>query len=364
MNRISNDLIGSLINDRYQVLQFIGEGGMQKVYKTEDMLMKRIVVIKSPKNMSAEKRFKRSAVVSAKVNHPNVAKTLDYFEIGSNLYLIEEFVDGHDLQKAILKRLSIVDPYLAARIFLYLAKGIAASHHVGVIHRDLKPTNVMVSGEFNLSAIKITDFGIAKMAEEELIQAIEGRMEESISNSSTAVGALPYMSPEMIDGPRSVSKATDIWSAGAMMYELLSGHKPFGIGLKAVPKILSGELPPEPEFIKSGRQFSPLGNDLYNLILECIKMIPKDRLTADQLVMKCEQLCYPISERRIGVVRRFTRNNQGFIQDEASEEDVFFHFDSVYGKKPELNDKVCFSKFPASPSPRAHPIIVMTEEKS
>lgn len=350
-----------LIGDRYQKIGFIGQGGMQVVCRAIDTLMGREVALKTPKNTSAEKRFERSARVSAKVNHPNVAKTLDFLEVNSQLYLIEEFVEGRDLQKALLDAFPYVDPYLAARILHHLAKGIAASHRVGVVHRDLKPNNVMISGGINLSAIKITDFGIAKMAEEELAQAVAAG-ESSISNSATALGAVPYMSPEMINTPRSVGTATDIWSVGAMTYELLSGQKPFGEGYRAIPKILLDPPPSRPEWIGLGQQFTPLGDALYQLIVDCLQKDPNDRLTADELVKRCEQLCYPISERKVGIVRRFTRSNQGFIQEGESGKDIFFHFDSVYGEKPILGSKVCFSEFLASPSPRAHPVIVMLAE--
>jgi eukaryotic-like serine/threonine-protein kinase len=357
-SHISDDVVG----DRYQIIKFIDEGGMQKVYLAQDLLMNREVALKTPKNNSAQKRFERSAKVSARINHPNVAKTLDYLEINSQHYLIEEYVPGFDLQKALLRTLPVIDPYLASKIFHYLAKGIAASHHVGVVHRDLKPSNVMIVDGFNLSAIKITDFGIAKMAEEELAKAVE-EGEASISNSSTAVGALPYMSPEMIDTPRSVNHAADIWSLGAMMYELISGQKPFGTGLRAVPKILNAKSPPQPAAIISGSQFRSLGTSLYNLVLECLQKDSDDRPTADELVKKCEQLCYPLSKRVVGVVNRLSSSNQGFISCESGQT-IFFHFDSVYGEKPKVGSKVCFSEFPGYPNPRAHPVVVMLPENS
>ena len=226
----SNDLV----ERRYKIKEFIGEGGMQFVYRATDLVLSRDVALKTPKDDSAEKRFHRSAIVSARVNHPNVAKTLDYFEIENGKpYLIEELILGSDLDKAILSKSVCLDPFLVSKIFHYLSKGISASHHVGVIHRDLKPTNIMVSGEFQLESIKITDFGIAKMAAEEINDAAEGG-EDTITTSKTVVGALPYMAPENIKDPRNVTLKADIWSLGAMMYELLSGEKPFGSGLSAI----------------------------------------------------------------------------------------------------------------------------------
>jgi serine/threonine protein kinase len=262
--------LGDVLVERYEIRDYVGEGGMQEVYCAEDHVLKRSVALKVPKNTSAEKRFKRSAVLSARVNHPNVAKTFDYFETGGRPYLIEEFIDGMDLYKALARKFSIIDPYLAARVFHHLAKGVAASHHVGVVHRDLKPSNVMVVGGMNFSEIKITDFGIAKMAAEEIAEAAEGGA-ESITSSKTMVGALPYMPPEMIETPRDADTPADIWALAAMMYELLSGKKPFGAGLKAIPAILSGGVPHKPRQIDSKVQFKPLGDELFKVISGCLK---------------------------------------------------------------------------------------------
>ena len=160
---------GDRIASRYSIVGFVGEGGMQFVYKAHDEILGRFIALKTPKDATAEKRFHRSAIVSSRVNHPNVAKTLDYVEENNRPYLIEELIEGLDLSKAILKDLDFLDPFLVAKIFHYLAKGLAASHHAGVVHRDLKPTNIMVTGKYQITELKITDFGIAKMAEEEIL---------------------------------------------------------------------------------------------------------------------------------------------------------------------------------------------------
>jgi eukaryotic-like serine/threonine-protein kinase len=348
---------GDIIDGRYEINSYIDAGGMQFVYKAFDRILKKYVALKTPKNSSADKRFKRSAVVAAKVNHPNIAKTLDYVETEIGRYLIEELIEGSDLDKVILKATNYVDPYLVAKIFHYLAKGIAASHHVGVIHRDLKPTNVMVLGGLQVNGIKITDFGIAKMAEEELAVAAEGGS-DSIASSQTAVGALPYMSPEAIETPRNVAKATDIWSLGAMMFELLAGSKPFGSGLIAVHKIVDAKPPEFPPFITKNSQFSFLANELIALILKCLQKDASDRPTADQLVEHCGKLCYPSNERFTSYVREIKPHGAwGFIFD--GQKDIFFHMDSVYGDRPRENDQVWFSKYVGGGAWRAHPVVCL-----
>lgn len=342
---------GDVIQGRYEIIDYVGEGGMQFVYAASDKLLNRTVALKTPKNDSANKRFVRSAIVAARVNHPNVAKTLDYLEENNRKYLIEEFIEGADLDKALLKKTKYLDPYLAARIFHNLSKGLAASHHAGVIHRDLKPTNIMVTGGFHLSEIKITDFGIAKMAEDELVEAAK----DQTFQSQTAIGALPYMSPEFIDTPKDVGTPTDVWSIGAMMYELMTGEKPFGFGYKAVTKILEAKPPAFPSFLTSKPQFSSLSKDLIELILLCLQKDPSVRPTADSLVEKCGNFCYPVVSRYHGVVRRIDYAAFGFISVDG--EDVFFNMNSVYGERPGVADEVMLSVFPGGGARRAHPVV-------
>lgn len=348
---------GDVIGDRYEVKKYLGEGGMQFVYEAHDRLTERQVALKTPKNRSAQKRFRRSAVVAAKVNHPNVAKTLDYVRVGDQRYLIEELVVGQDLKAALLGNAAYLDPYLAAKVFHHLARGVAAAHHAGVIHRDLKPTNIMVVGSYSLTELKVTDFGIAKMAGEELKEAIEGG-EESMTTSQTVVGALPYMAPEAIESPATVGPAADIWSVGAMMYQLLCGSYPFGQGLNAVPRIIAAQVPLVPPFLTEKAQFSPLANELMTIALSCLKKSPGDRPTADQLVEKCSGLCYTSTPRDIGVVHRFMHDAFGFIA--TSRGDVFFHKECVYGEMPQVGETVLFSSYDGGDAPRALPVQKIT----
>lgn len=347
---------GDIINDRYEVREHVGEGGMQHVYLAHDLALSRDVALKTPKNNSAIKRFQRSAVVAAKVNHPNIAKTLDYFEFRGGQYLVEEFIDGEDLEAALLAHTRYVDPYLAARLFHHLAKGVAAAHHAGVWHRDLKPTNAMATGGYKLAEVKITDFGIAKMADEELADAAE-KGESTLSTNATAVGALPYMAPEAIDTPRTAGRPADIWSLGAMMYRFLTGDLPFGAGLRAVGKILDATPPQFPTFLSTNPQFAPLSAELSRLILACLKRDPKARPTADELVEMCGRLCYPVNERLLGRVREIRFGAWGFI--ESGGQDVFFNMSSVYGARPKEGDQVVLSKYLGGGADRAHPIVLV-----
>ena len=343
---------GNKITDRYIVEGWIGEGGMQDVYLAHDDRFGRKVALKYPKTVSAERRFFRSAKIAAQVNHPNVAKTLDYVEVGESGFLLEEYIVGQDL-KDVRTTLPVMDPYAVAHVGYHIARGVAASHHAGVIHRDLKPSNIMVSEGFNLETIKVTDFGIAKMTEEELALIDD----ETFTSSSTMAGALPYMSPEMLKGAKFGDKPTDVWSIGAMLYELITGQKPFGNGLESVVRIRDAIVPELPAFALKG-QFKGIANGLYRIVKKCLVAAPEDRITADELVQEFSALCYPIANRVVATITEIRYGSQFFAH--TATERIFFHADSVYGVLPSLHEKVCLVVYQGSPYPRAHPAVRMS----
>lgn len=346
---------GDVIGGRYEIKKYIGQGGMQEVYLANDTLLHRDVALKSPKNPSAKKRFKRSAVLSARVNHNNVAKTLDYVEVADRFYLIEEYIEGCDLGIFLRKHVATFDPFAAAQALHHLAKGLAASHHAQVMHRDLKPSNVMIVGGSAFREFKITDFGIAKMAAEELEDAASGDG-EGLTHSQTALGALPYMAPEMIEDIKSAGKPSDVWALAALAYELLAGKKPFGAGYAAVPAIQAAVLHPLPAAATSKAQFRPFAEALYSVIELCIKKNPSDRLTADKLVAECEGLHYSDERRRFGTVDSL-HGTFGFIRPPGAEP-TMFHRQSVLGNTPvSVGQRVWFAAYPGKPRKRAFPVV-------
>lgn len=347
-------VVADTYGGRYIIERAIGEGGMQEVYEAKDVILDRQVALKVPKNSAAERRFQRSAALSAKVNHPNVAKTLDYFEELGRFYLVEELIDGIDLAK-LRSSVPRMDPYATACILHHLAKGVAASHHVDVVHRDLKPSNIMVDSNFQLDMIKVTDFGIAKMAEHEMAEAAGS--EATITSSHTMMGALPYLSPEMVRKPKEAGCPADIWALGAIAFELLTGNKPFGGGLTAVPTILAAEIPPLPPHVIQKAQFRPLANEIYRVISQCLQKDPDGRPTADGLVAACEGLCYQTARRFTGIVRNYPASTFGFIHPDDGGDQVFFHIDSVYGGRPNVGERVWYARFDGDPRQRAHPVV-------
>ncbi|MBP3983766.1 protein kinase [Pseudoxanthomonas helianthi] len=353
---------GDLLGGRYRVLNYHAEGGMQYVYAAIDELTRRKVALKTPKNNSASKRFKRSAIVAARVNHPNVAKTLDYLVEDERRFLIEEFIEGADLAKSLLGQVNFLDPYLCARVFHHVAKGVAAAHHVGVVHRDLKPTNIMIGGGYNLTELKVTDFGVAKLAGDVIDEANAGG-EQTLLLSATAVGALPYMAPEAIEAPRTITTKADIWSVGAMIFHLSTGVEPFGTGLLAVNKILAAVPAELPQFVTRNPQFHPLAAQVIDLAKSCMKRNPDERPSADELVRSCGELCYSSSLREVGTVKRVQDHKQwGFIRSDNG--DVFFHANCVFGAAGlSAGDKVLFSKHEVggNAAPRAYPVLKLTK---
>ena len=341
-----------VIAGRYLPQSWINAGGMQHVYLATDKLFGRNVALKTPKDESGLPRFKNSAVVSAKVNHANVAKTLDYLDEAGRPYLIEEYVDGADLEAVIDGKLKSLPPSTCARILHQLAKGLAASHQAGVIHRDLKPSNIMGAGASKFDAIKITDFGIAKMAEAEIGVWAES---QGTTSSKTVLGAIPYMSPESINSFKASAKPSDVWSIAAIVYRLLSGNFPFGTGLKSIPRILEALPPPKPTSI-AGAQFRGLGNEIFEIILKCLAKDPLGRPTASEVTNMCGGLFYSSDTYELGTISRVDRYT-GFIRADSGA-DLMYHRDNFYGIAAiHVGNRVWFARHPGQGNDRAFPVM-------
>ncbi|WP_027188154.1 serine/threonine-protein kinase [Desulfovibrio cuneatus] len=344
-----------IILDRYEILKYIGAGGMQYVYQARDTKLKRIVALKTPQNASQAIRFKQSAILAARINHHNVAKTFDYFTSPENKeYLIEEYVDGVDLDQMFDGKVRYIDPYLVARLLHYMAKGLSASHHAGVVHRDIKPSNILFINNSSGIEIKITDFGIAKMAESELTEAVERDI--TVTNSRTVLGAIPFMAPEVIDTPTKVGKEADIWSTGALIFKLLTGEYPFGTGLKAIQNLGISKFPEIPDFVTKNIQYKSIAESIIEIMKRCMKFEPTERLTADELVQQCGKLCYSSNERFIGAIYKSIHTTNGLIST-STYRDVFYHQKNIYGQIAAVGDEVMYAKHEGVPYERAFPVV-------
>lgn len=349
-----------LIGDRYEIVGKLGSGGMQHVFRAKDLLRGLDVALKTPQPGQIHKKFANSAIISARINHPNIAKTLDYVEADDTPYLAEELVEGGTLEDACLSLAGFVDPHTGARLFRMLAKGLAASHHAGVVHRDLKPSNILVSGGYNLSEVKITDFGIATLTEEVFEEEIAERGDITKTTSGTVKGALPYMAPEMMFRKKGdyIGKEADVWSLGALMFHMLSGTLPFDEGLYVPANVITNTRAAWPDFMTSDLQFRALSASLQALVEKCLQKDKALRPTADDLVIACNDLIYFHGSWEQGVINNMPNQYFGYIRG-PNNTTVFFHRDSTYGsKRPKDGEKVVYARSDGKPHPRAFPLVV------
>ena len=206
---------GMFLADRYEILEQIGNGGMSDVYKAKCHKLNRYVAIKVLKpefsqDTSFVSKFRVEAQSAAGLSHPNVVNVYDVGEENGIHYIVMELVEGITLKKYIEKRGKL--PYKeAVSIAIQVANGMEAAHKHHIVHRDIKPQNIIISKE---GKVKVTDFGIAKAATSSTI------------NSSAAMGSVHYMSPEQARGGYS-DERSDIYSFGITLYEMLTGKVPF-----------------------------------------------------------------------------------------------------------------------------------------
>lgn len=352
-------MIGKTLSNRYTVDKKIGDGGMQSVFLAHDAQTDRHVALKTPLAGQAFNKFRDSAIIAARVNHHNVAKTYDYFEHESQPFLIEEFVNGPNLEEACLPG-SFLDPHAGARLFRSLALGLSASHKAGIVHRDLKPSNVIAVGGITLQAVKITDFGIATLTDQ-VFQDAASSGDLTRSTSGTVRGALPFMSPEMMFRKKGdyPGQPSDVWSIGAMMFRLLTGEYAFGTGFEAAANVKNQDRRPWPNFMTSQITFKDLSIDLQSAVEACLTYNQQDRPTASELVEVCSKLCFADAERQVGQVIEHKGHSNFFIRSRTGEK-IYYHRSSAYGQvDPKVDDEVVFSAYPGHPYPRAHPVVII-----
>ena len=208
--------IGQIVKDRYEILEILGEGGMAFVYKARDMQLERFVAIKTlkPNYVNQETfvdRFKREAKTAANLNHPNIVQIFDW-GIEDEPYFVMEYIEGNTLTSIIAKKRTIS---LSDILFIgaQVSSGLHAAHQKGLVHRDIKPGNIMITPD---GKVKVTDFGIVSLQNEE----------SDITKTGSILGTASYISPEQAQG-KPVSIESDLYSLGTVLYELITGKAPF-----------------------------------------------------------------------------------------------------------------------------------------
>ena len=254
--------IGQIIKERYEIVQLLGEGGMSYVYKANDKQLKRTVAIKTlkPNYVQQEKfveRFKREAQTAANLNHPNIVQIFDW-GIGDEPFFVMEYIEGNTLTSIIAKRrtISLNDVlFIGAQV----SSGLQAAHSKGLVHRDIKPGNIMITPE---GKVKVTDFGIVSLQNEE----------SDITKTGSILGTASYISPEQAQG-KPVSKESDLYSLGTVLYELITGRPPFEGDTPIATA--TKHITDKPEKLSVIRPDIPKGVE--NAILKLLHKYPKDR---------------------------------------------------------------------------------------
>jgi len=254
--------IGDILKNRYEITELLGEGGMAFVYKALDKELQRYVAIKTLKpsyvgQESFVERFKREAQVASNINNPNIVQIFDW-GIEDVPYFVMEYVEGNSLTQILAKKkqLSISDViYIGSRV----ANGLHAAHSNGLVHRDIKPGNILITSE---GKVKVTDFGIVAIQNES----------SDITKTGSVLGTATYISPEQAKG-EPVSRQSDLYSLGIVLYELLLGKPPFE-GESPV-SIATKHLTDKPEKLSGKRNDIPKG--LENAILKLLSKNSSDR---------------------------------------------------------------------------------------
>ncbi|GLV59782.1 hypothetical protein KDH_66060 [Dictyobacter sp. S3.2.2.5] len=252
--------------DRYQILDPIGRGGMARIYQGRDLLMDRVVAMKVLREVymtdpSYLAYFQREAKITLSLRHPNIVQALDYVQNDGNYFLVMELIEGADLGRYLRSR-GVLPVDRVTRIAHDVALGLGAAHRRNIVHRGVKPQEIMIGRD---GSIKIIDFSLAS-------DLSQDRHTEDVIPTEMAIGMVSYCAPEQARN-EIVSPAADVYALGVVMYMMLTGRAPFdGETPVEVTRQHMQDAPPPPS------QFNPhIPRDLENIILRCLEKEPEKR---------------------------------------------------------------------------------------
>jgi|GEM_PF-2500577 len=216
----------TILSQRYELLSFLGRGGMSEVWKARHIHLDKLVAIKLLNRdllgkQEFQARFKQEAQIASKLNHPNICAVSDFgFTEDGTPFIVMEFLEGESLA-SVLKRIERLPVGASLLIAKHTMQGLQAAHSIGVVHRDIKPGNIYLVKEKGGTRIsKILDFGISKMVS-------GGKTDLGLTTTGTLLGTAFYLSPEQIMESRTVDHRTDIYACGAVLYKMITGKVPF-----------------------------------------------------------------------------------------------------------------------------------------
>ncbi len=286
-------MIGEMLANRYEILEKVGDGGMALVYSAKDHLLSRVVAVKILRAQFADdeefvERFRREARSAASLSHPNIVNIYDVGETEHIHFIVMEFVQGDNLHDLIRRHKTFSQEAIVS-VGKQIAMGLAHAHYHGIIHRDIKPHNILVTAE---GRVKVTDFGIA--------QAMSST---NLTQTGMVLGSVHYFSPEQARGV-NVQAASDLYSLGIVLYEMIAGHPPFrgespiAIALK---QIQENPLP-------LGESRPDLDGELEDLVLKLLNKDPKKRPSSAEEVVKAFQR----------IERRIQLHGDGQVQEDQT----------------------------------------------
>ena len=258
-----------IYNDRYRLDANIGEGGMAVVYRGYDLILRRQVAVKVLRQQfSADPRFVDrfdfEAQAAAKLSHPNIVTTYDVGSANGSRFIVQEFVPGETLATIIARERRLPES-AAVRYARQLCAALAAAHRQGVLHRDVKPSNVLVTRE---DVVRLTDFGIAGALESH--SGTPGRVDPAVVADESVLGSLPYCAPEVLAG-ESVAEPADLYSLGVVLYEMVAGAQPYRA---SSADALAHAIVNGPALEVSDKRFSP---ELGAIVAKLLRKSPGDR---------------------------------------------------------------------------------------
>ncbi|CAN5184994.1 hypothetical protein BH18ACT14_BH18ACT14_02600 [soil metagenome] len=278
-------MIGELIADRYELRELAGSGGMSSVYRAHDRLLERLVAIKVlheqySKDPEYVERFRREAQAIARLSHPNIVTVIDRGEDEGRQYIVFEHVPGENLKEAV-QRLGPLPVGRALALAHQAARGLAYAHQHGVVHRDVKPHNVLIDAE---GTAKVTDFGIARSVGHE----------HGITETGTVLGTSDYLAPEQAAGQR-VDACSDQYSLGALLYELLAGDVPY-----PAPNVVTAAMRHLNDPVPSVRSVRPeISPRVDAVVRRAMAKRPEDRYPTTDALIGALEACI-LEERQEG----------------------------------------------------------------